>query len=257
MSLDPLHVAALPRRVAFAGPWNGDFDWARQSIRHAAAGAADVLVQLGDLAGDEDFLPFTDKVAQVLDDADLPVIFIDGDGDPHELLNRLPARFDPVVTGLRHLNRSMAYAPRGVRWRWDNIRFLALGGAQPTGNQIHSVYAHPSQGENAAARHPGRVDVLIAHDCPFGVDVPGVDETALTEFDRYSRMINRKRLRLVVAHTEPAHVLTGHYEAPFDTLTEQLGYGPVRVRGLAGPGAATVDDAVQVLDIDRLRRRAV
>jgi hypothetical protein len=102
----------------------------------------------------------------------------------------------------------------------------------------------------------GPADVLIAHDCPAGVLIPGIDDRTLSEapfpaFELLRAGEHRQVLRRVVDAVRPAQIWHGHYHRAY-TAVADLGYGDVQVVGLDCDGS-TLHGNVRAIDLDELR----
>ena len=121
MTTSPL---TTPTRIAFAGDWHENAVYAQRAIRYARKQNADVLVHLGDF-GYSFSDHFVNTVTRDLGRAGMPLLFVDGNHEDHPKLNQYPVE----ANGLRKVTDRVWHLPRGFRWQWDGVRFLALGGA--------------------------------------------------------------------------------------------------------------------------------
>ncbi len=253
LGLDPF--GTTPAQVAFAGDWEAEISWADISVERAAEVGADVIVQLGDFGH-----RFTRRYLEVVDDAcrrtGVPVLFVDGNHEDHQWLARQPL----VASGARQIASMVYHLPRGFRWSWYGIRFLALGGAhsvdRPTrlrSGQLWQPEERITVTDAALAVRGGAVDVLVSHDCPSGVDIPGLgtgrpmfhpDEIAQSN-------LNRRLLATIVEEVRPAAVWHGHYHRRYRT-TADFGYGPVTVNGLGLPGDGGPEVSLHILPIEEI-----
>lgn len=246
--VDPL---AEPARIAFAGDWHANTRWAVASVEHLA-GRADVVVHLGDFGYtfDAGFLAPLDKA---LGRAGLPLLFVDGNHEDHELLGRFPVR----GSGLRQLGEHIWHLPRGFRWTWGGVRFLACGGAHSVDRQWRvpgeSWWAGETLTDDDVARcvDGGQADVLIAHDCPAGVVIPGIDDrTVPAPFPPLELLRadeHRQLLRRVVDAVRPRRIWHGHYHRQYRQEVS-FGYGPVTVTGLDCDGTS-LGSNIEVVDL--------
>jgi hypothetical protein len=249
---DPL---AEPARVAFAGDWHANSRWAVYAIEHAASERADVIVHLGDYG--YLFEPgYVRTVEQACAEHRLPLLFVDGNHECFPTLHAFPMR----ENGLREVSDHVWHLPRGFRWQWAGRTWLALGGA----HSVDRLYRHVGESwwpeetiTDEQARKviaDGPADVLISHDCPAGVTIPGIDDRdtpppfPATEIARSDE--HRQLLRSVAEVVQPAAVWHGHYHRQYAT-TADLGYGPVQVDGLDCDGTA-LDKNVAVVWADEV-----
>jgi hypothetical protein len=237
-----------PERIAFAGDWHANTAWARSAIRYAADAGADVIVQLGDFGYDYP-ASFVQGVDTALREVGLELWFVDGNHEAFPTLLRYPV----LEHGRRRLTDRVWHLPRGYRWSWAGVSFLALGGA----HSVDRPWREPgtswwsqetlTDAELAAAAAGGPVDVLVSHDCPSGVDLPGLAETAhfWPPTALGAAAAHRARIRTVVDAVRPGQIWQGHYHRRYDVGAD-LGYGPVHVHGLHCDGGSLADNVVLV-----------
>lgn len=247
MTIDPL---AEPARIAFAGDWHAQTPWAVHAIEHAAQRGADVVVHLGDFG--YRFRPaYLRALNAMCAGHKLPLLFVEGNHEDHRWLARRPVGED----GLRHLTGWIWHVPRGFRWTWGGVRFLGLGGAHSVDGmwrrQIGELWQREEtvtveQAEQVAAGGPA--DVMVMHDCPAGVDIPGLlPPGTFPEIEIMRADEHRTLLRGVVDQVQPRAIWHGHYHSRY-TATPDLGYGPVQVTGLDCDGT-TLAANVEVVDL--------
>lgn len=239
-------------RVAFAGDWHSDASFACRSLA-ALAGRVEVVVHTGDFGYrfTPEFLFAVDQAAQ---EAALVVMFVDGNHEDFSWLYAQPVDAD----GVRRLTSRVWHLPRGFRWAWAGLRFLALGGAHSVDSPARSPWLSwwPQETITLAEAHRaclgGPVDVLVAHDCPSGVDIPGLtggellfgsDQIAQAE-------AHRALLGQVTAEVRPRYLWHGHYHRRYvaDAVLEG---GPCRVTGL-GDNTGTLADSLDVVTLTDL-----
>jgi hypothetical protein len=252
---DPL---AEPTRIAFAGDWHMNHRWAAKAIAHARDQGADVIIHLGDFGYTFD-APFMKAVDRALAYARLPLLFVDGN---HEAFPTL-LRYRVHDNGLRKLTGHVWHLPRGFRWQWGGIRWLALGGAY----SVDRPYRVPgvswwrdeliTDAQVALVVADGRADVLVAHDCPAGVVIPGVDDRAglppFPPLEILRAQEHRQLLRQVVGAVQPRLIFHGHYHTLYEAHPN-LGYGPMHVVGL-DCDERTLDGNVMVVDLADIAMR--
>jgi predicted phosphodiesterase len=253
--VDPL---ATPGRVGFAGDWHGNGDYAVQAVYHAAGRGADVLIQLGDFGYDFQ-ARYLKVLTAALRETDMPLLFVDGNHECFPTLYGYPVGED----GLRQLTEAIWHLPRGMRWTWDGLRFLACGGAYSIDRRWREPGTSWWAGETVTdddvqtCVDGGPADVLVSHDCPTGVDIPDLRRTAgifpadaLAASERH-----RQQLRRITNHTRPRWIWHGHYHVRHSTIAD-LGYGPMMANGLHCDGYP-LGDNVHVVDLAALTTAAV
>jgi hypothetical protein len=249
-AVDPL---VMPARVAFAGDWHANTRWSVAAIHYAADHGADVIVHLGDF-GYEFRSSFVTGLDRALTRTGLQLLFVDGNHEAFPTLLRYPMSGN----GLRQVGGRIWHLPRGYRWVWGDLRWLALGGA----HSVDRPWREPgvswwreesvTDADLDLAVAGGAADVLVSHDCPSGVDIPGLAESAhlwpaeeLVAAERH-----RRRLRSVVDAVQPRTVWHGHFHRRYSAAAD-LGYGPVTVHGLDCDGS-TMDRNVAVVALEEL-----
>ena len=211
-------------------------------IAQARSEDCPLILQVGDL----NYQPTTRRGADFLTVLDQRLVevasswrFCDGNHDLHAALDQLAAGCcDPVRAGT-----AITYLPRGARWTWRGVRFLAVGGAasiaprepDPDVEPFSSFGGGPSHWpaeliSEANIRHStagGVADVLVSHDMPY---IPRFDAFEL--WDDPTSTANRVQLRRIVEATRPLLVVHGHYHRRHQTQTSVRGGQPVTVIGL-------------------------
>jgi hypothetical protein len=251
--LDPL---ATPARVAFAGDWHANARWGVKAIGYAADCGASVIVHLGDF-GYDFRAAYLGRLDRELARAGLRLLFVDGNHEAFPTLLRYPIRNN----GLRQLTGRVWHLPRGFRWDWGGVRWLALGGA----HSVDRPWREPgvswwreetvTEADLNRAVAGGPADVLVAHDCPAGVEIPGLAESAhlWPAEELVAAEGHRRRLRAVVDLVRPSSVWHGHFHRRYSATTN-LGYGPVSVHGL-DCDESTLDSNVVVVALDEIVAR--
>lgn len=251
--IDPL---AEPARIAFAGDWHMNWRHAAHAI-HSLNGTADVIVHLGDYGYTFD-ARFMKTVDRSLERAGLVLLFVDGNHECFPTLLRYPIK----ENGLRRLTDRQWHLPRGFRWNWGGVRFLALGGAHSVDRPYRipgtswwvDEEITPAEATQVAAGGPA--DVLISHDCPAGVIIPGIDDrfeaAPFPAEEIAASQEHRKLLRRAIEPVRPRMILHGHYHR-FYQKEADLGYGPVLVTGLNCDGTSLKTN-ISVVDLADIRK---
>ena len=213
-------LASSPKSVALAGDWHGDLGHAKSVIGWAAREGANGVVQLGDFgfwhgAAGKAYL---DGVAAALDEAGIWLVFIDGNHENFERLNALP--LDDL--GARPVRDHLWHLPRGLRWRWHGRTWLALGGATSLDRPGRSLGVSWWPEEEITGREvmftvlDGEADVMLTHDCPEGVDIPGLPPESWWPREELARANrHRAQLRQVVDAVQPKELWHGHFHSEY------------------------------------------
>lgn len=234
-------------RVLLAGDWHGNEDWARTCLRAAADADCPVVLQLGDFGlwpGRED--AYLDGLDRAAGEAGVKVVWIDGNHEDHDSLDRWRRRADP--SGLVEMRPGVIWASRGARWKWSGVRFGALGGAVSIDRFLRRAGRNWWPQEAVTEADVDRLgdeplDVLATHAAPAAVAFPAPPLPLRLPGDivEDSRRV-RSLIDTAVSRTCPRLVVHGHHHLRH--RVEMAGY---RVEGLAhdktdGPGGWAVLD---------------
>lgn len=250
--MDPL---ATPEHIAFAGDWHANPGWAKKAVTHAASLHADVIVHLGDFGyhfNDQ----FLEPVNEILSYYKLPLLFVDGNHENFDVLYQYPVDAD---TGLRQITPWIWHLPRGFRWEWDGVRFLALGGAHSIDRKGRTpgtswwYQEAVTDADVELAVTGGPVDVLVSHDCPTGVIIPGIaqGEWRWDPDELTASKVHQLQLRRVVDEVQPRYIWHGHFHVNYREFVD-FGYGNVRVAGLDCDEATRAEN-IELVELVELR----
>lgn len=236
--------------IAFAGDWHGNFPYTRKALNYAANHGAEVVVHVGDFGV---WSPYN-YIRAVGDEAarlGLQVFFVDGNHEDHLWLDSMPVRED----GFRVLHDNVAHITRGTIWTWDNVNFMGLGGAHSVDRQwrredvdwfSEETITYGQAFEAWSTVHD--IDIMITHDCPDRVDIPGIAGNPLgfpaAEIDLAEK--HRELLGFVVDSVQPKILVHGHYHVNYDDVRD----GTI-IKGLDCDGKP-LDKNVWLLDTEGL-----
>jgi hypothetical protein len=249
---------ADPGQLLLAGDWHGDADWARHVIDQAPAGCngSRLIVQLGDFGvwPGRSGVRYLDRVAAALEACDATCLFLDGNHEDFPQLAALRVRPD----GLRELRPRLFHLPRGTRWTWRGLRFLALGGATSLDRpwRTPNIDWWPAEeltdDDVDGAIRGGGCEVLLTHDAPSGIDVPGIPPPSAWEAEEVERADqHRRRLRQVVDAVRPTWLFHGHFHSRYGATLQIVDGHRVQVSGLSNDWSGS--DGFLVLDLERMR----
>src|SRR6476620_368138 len=243
-----------PQRVAFMGDWHGNLNYARKQVFSAKMRNAPVIVHVGDFGynfGDV----FMDGLQSSLAAAGMHLVFVDGN---HENFKTLYG-YDLAPDGSRPMRKNITHLPRGFRWEWNGLSFLAMGGAHSvdrpwrTLDKSYWLEEHITYDEADAASQAGKADVMITHDCPAGFKIPGIDDRPEGDFGGWppneirASFHNREVLQSVVDAVQPVRLVCGHYHLRKTGVLEGDGYNTI-VDMLDCDGKPFLDN-MMILDI--------
>lgn len=234
-----------PARIMMAGDWHGNHNWGVHCIRHARKQGVDVIVHTGDFGWWTDPHHYLATLQKVLAELRITIVWVDGNHENHDKIDEwLDATDGQPWSDKRYPN--IIHLPRGFRWQWWGETWLALGGAHSV-DRLQRLPGrswwdreHISDAEIERAITGGPVDVMVTHDCPFGVEIPGINSDDDEEDSRRSgwplseiRASNehRKKVREVCDVVRPKFLFHGHYHRYYANL---LRYGDGEVTKVVG-----------------------
>src|SRR5258708_35990426 len=121
-----------PRRVLAAGDWHGNRDWALNVANRVPQLLPDEQTRLILHFGDFGIWPgvagrrYLDSVSAVLDRAGAQLWFVDGNHEDFVQLAQMAAAIVP--DGRIEVRPNIFHLPRGYRWEWHDLSWLACGG---------------------------------------------------------------------------------------------------------------------------------
>lgn len=247
-------------KIAFAGDWHGDYRYACRALHYAKKQGVDVVVHVGDLGiwSNSRFLKSLDKEAQ---HQDLYVLFVDGNHEDHDWLDAQPVSQD----GIRYLTQRIWHLPRGFVWTWSNVCFMALGGAVSVDKQWRRSgvdWFKQEELSESDKRHIqnnarlNKVDVLVAHDCPSIVDIPGIN-TETSDWIPYHVLMEAKYYREILTDLfkiiNPRYLFHGHYHVDYQTFVDtDVNSRTCAVYGLNMNGTS-FDKNMKIFSMDELK----
>ncbi len=201
-------------------------------------------------------------------DAGLHLIFIDGNHENHrELRSQLPDE-----SGFSPIRPHLWWAPRGQRWKWHGVSFLALGGAVSLDRRMRvagrSWWPEEATTEEDLQRAigAGHADVMLTHDAPEGVLDPdllrirssisparwAILKRIIGAEDLARSRANRELLRRATEAVSPRWLFHGHHHLRHESYLDLASGRKVRVIGLDRDGSG--DEQWLVVDLNSLER---
>lgn len=240
-----------PTKLAIVGDWHSNTHWAVSCFKWAKRNGADALLQVGDFGfwrPGEDTQDHLDAISGASRQYELPCIWLPGNheywpGLPHDE-GLLPGR------GKRPslINGNLIYLPPGYRWTWWGKRFMAVGGAfsidrflRTEGKGYWLEETLTEDDVNWACHQPHGMDVIFSHDCPKGVNIPGIgpDSKPRGGASHWPPLMllqaeeHRQKMKDIWDKHHPQRWYHGHYHVDHETW-----YGPTRFRGLDMDGTS-------------------
>lgn len=208
-----------PSVVMVAGDWHGNAPWAVRCINHAADRGADAIIQVGDFGF---WTPgpqtgrFLDAVTRTAEARQVRVYWLDGN---HEDFSRRDEFAQPHTDWV-------TYLPRGHRWQWWGKTWMAVGGAvsvdkmRRTPTMSWWPEEELTDADISHACRPGSVDIIVAHDCPTGVVIPGIGPITKNGDWPYHVLVDaehhRAKCRTIWDTHQPELWLHGHYHVGYE-----------------------------------------
>lgn len=248
-------IAPANGRILLAGDTHGNLHhWKNDLLIAADAFDCQVILQLGDFGYWEHTAEgkyYLDWLNERCLARSVWVLWIDGNHENHQMLRKTYVDSDDEFAMIRD---RIWYAPRGMRWTWNDKRFLALGGAYSIDKEWRKVgkswwpEEELTEEEIERASAGGRCDILVSHDVPSGVYMQHHFALAGHSYLKNDPICERHRgyVRRVVDATHPTQLFHGHYHVPYkDMLTLDDGW-TVQIQGLGcddmGPRSWTILD---------------
>jgi len=214
-------ISGDPSRLLVAGDTHGNWvHWQQILLPAAREHKVDGIVQLGDfgywpLTSDgRDYLAW---LSAQLDEHDSWVVFVDGNHEDHKALLQLPTRPDRFV----EITDRILWAPRGHRWTWQGVQFLALGGAFSIDRAARKLDSGRwgwfkeevlTERQAAKAKRDGPCDVLLTHEAPAET-VPQLMRHAIVPggYRPPQAMVSARLVQEVAETTIPKLLFHGHW----------------------------------------------
>jgi predicted phosphodiesterase len=246
-------------RILMAGDIHGETEHGRTLVRMAKKRGCDLVFALGDFGYWEhqpDGVKYLDSLNMACNVNNIPMYFLDGNHDKTSLL--LEKYDTPELVdkeGFMLVRPYIRYARRGLRWTWDDCRFIALGGAYSVDKE-YRLRLEAQGGLNQYARHqqyrPGDLwfpeeemtdedmdDILQADVTPVDImlahDKPRASNPQWNRKDIPECWPNADRLQRAVCVLEPKLYLHGHLHFRY---TDDIAYagldGEMRVTHVTG-----------------------
>lgn len=232
-------------RILLLGDVHGNTAFLEHAFAAAGRHGCDAIIQLGDLgywdhtkAGRE----FLDRAQSSAKLCDIPLLFVDGNHENHEMLGVLIDEDRVDRDGIAWVRPDVGWLTRGARWEWGDVRFGALGGAASVDRdrrvQGWSWWAEEvCTDSDAALLGIDPLDVLVTHDAPLSVALKGRADVHKEDLERCTA--SRGVLDRAVRRLRPTLVVHGHWHQRH--TTESLG---ARIEGLASDGESFTQAAV-------------
>jgi len=227
----------------------GDVHHNTPSFELACARALDAGCQIILQVGDFGYFPGTDFGDEFLLAAEktlavhgLYCVVIRGNHDNEPAL----ASLERDASGMGIISTHMRYAPTGLHWNWSGVEFLAAGGAVSVDRasrvEGHNYWSSESlsYAEVNACIDAGHADVILAHDCPDGIDVIGAKKPDTDS------AAHRRCVSAIVEAVQPSLVFHGHYHVRASTQLNTESHS-CQIESLGRDGS--LEDHFYILDL--------
>lgn len=252
-----------PTKIMLAGDWHGNGQWAQKCIHHARKQDADTIVHVGDFGWWVEGLDthkYLRHVQRALLECGITLYWVDGNHEDHDKIEEwLDATGGAPWSDKRYPN--IVHLPRGFRWQWWDQTWLAMGGAHSV-DRLHRTPGkswwdaeHITEAQIDRAVMGGEADIMICHDCPHGVDIPGIHADEKLDAAKSSwpvseiaaANVHRKKLARVVKYVRPQFLFHGHYHVHYANLLRHDDGFVTKVVGLADDGGYNLGENTMFL----------
>ncbi|QZE10565.1 metallophosphoesterase [Mycobacterium phage ScoobyDoobyDoo] len=234
-----------PTKLAIAGDWHGNAGWARHAIEYAADNGADVMVHVGDFGywvrateRGSDTWEYLERVSAAVSKTGIEFLWLPGNHEHWPMLPGLAGRGPSVEP----VHGNLLYLPIGYRWEWWEKKFMAVGGAfsidrflRKEGLAWWPEEVLTDEDVTWCCHQPHGVDVIFSHDCPAGVDIPGIGPDSKPRGGKdiwppamlYGAADHRRKMKEIWDKHRPQRYFHGHYHVEHETW-----YGTTKFIGL-------------------------
>lgn len=249
--------------IIFAGDWHGSSVQAKEVILSAHIRGIDTILHVGDFGIWDHDSRYLNSLQNMLEGYGITIYFVDGN---HENFHKLYMR-KLEEDGTRRIRDNIYHLPRGHRFIWNDISFLALGGAASIDKKFRrenytwwkEEFITPE--DVLKAQEGGYADVMITHDTPadapnFIIDDPLSQIQAKKAFG--SAALNycdnhRKVLQQVTNVVLPKIIVHGHYHKAMEAIyTQENTEEKTYIRGL-DQGTGRWENHVWIFEFDKAK----
>ena len=222
-----------PDKVLVVGDLHGSEHWAKMSLEYAARNGCNAIVQVGDFGRwipNDATIRYLNTVQREADEYDIDFYWLDGNHEDH-------TRIDHGWPTAQYTDgyKRVIYLPRGYRWSWWGKRFMTVGGAVSVDKRMRKAGVSwwpeeeltDSQVEYASRDDGTPVDVVFSHDCPLGVDIPGIGRDLKTGNSNgwpYDVLLDAERhrvkMRKIFDSVRPQLWFHGHFHVAYREVLE-------------------------------------
>lgn len=237
-------------KIGLLGDTHGSEQWMLYAIYRFREVGINTVIQLGDLGVWPGSHRMWERVNTALRDAGQTWHVVPGNHEDYDQIQALPY----VSGGWQCFYSNIYLAPRGLRWDWGGLDFVALGGAPSVdrsfrASKLNGEFVKNPRGwwpeeaitesDVAQVVQDGVADVMIAHDAPLGVKTIEAriasNPHGFKQVDLQYAAEGRKLMTEAFEAVQPRFFFHGHYH--FQVIEEvQTNRGHCVVAGLSCDG---------------------
>lgn len=216
-------------KIGIAGDLHGNTYWTQRVLGLFHESGITTVLQVGDFGVWPGYQGqrFIEKTERTLRHYGISLYVVPGNHEDYDQIEALPVADD----GWQYLTDSIALAPRGHRWQWDDTSFVALGG----GASVDRAWRlEMERKQNVKVWWPqeaitpqdvdrvvsgGYADVFVGHDAPFCKVIDHAIQGNPQGFagaDLLYAADQRRLMDRAVRGVAPKLVLHGHYHMKVD-----------------------------------------
>lgn len=156
------------------GDTHGNYSWLMYALGKFNREGVTTILQLGDFGiwPGERAKGVIHQVGLSLRNYKQTMYVVPGNHEDYSQIAGVPMADD----GWQHFHDRILLAPRGHRWEWDGMSFVALGGAPSVDRTLRLAKNWPWWAEEAITQEDvdkvvagGYADVMVCHDAPIGI----------------------------------------------------------------------------------------
>lgn len=213
-----------PKVILMAGDTHGNIDQIKYLVGIAGENDCNAILQLGDFQLADDGISWSEtgewpEAEKVLNTADLPLFFVEGNHDNANYLKDIGA------WGANHMTAvspHIIYLPRGLIWEWNGWSFLAMGGAHSSDRDKRIIglswwpeetISYADMDRAAANLHSRKngVDIMISHDCARGAEPLEATLLTMNKKEDHASKAHRTALKMIADEATPKICFHGHF----------------------------------------------
>lgn len=237
-------------KIGLLGDTHGNETWMMYAIERFREQEITTVLQLGDLGVWPGSSPMWTRVNRALADAEQCWYAVPGNHEDYDQINELDRDWD----GWQEFRSNIYLAPRGLRWKWGEMQFVALGGAPSVDRSFRArsfageFVKNPNgwwpeeaitDSDVAEVAKGGHADVMVAHDAPLGVKTIesriASNPHGFKQVDLQYAAEGRKLMTEAFEAVQPRFFFHGHYH--FQVIEEvQTDRGHCVVAGFSCDG---------------------